>query len=85
MVICRVRNADLVRELGQFMYQDLMLHGNATWIRHNWRLKTMVIDSFDPPRTGSILEILRKTHKAGGDAWDAVENPEGLLEEMRET
>lgn len=83
MVICRVKTADLVRELGQYMYQYVILGGEATWLRRNWRLKRMVIESFEPPRSGSIREALRLSHQAGGFAWDAVEDPEGLIAEIR--
>lgn len=83
MVICRVKTTELVRELGQYMYQYAILGGQATWLRHNWRLKRMVIDSFEPPKTGSIREALRSSHQAGGCAWDTIEDPEGLIMGMR--
>lgn len=83
MVICRVKTAELVRELGQYMYQYVILIGQATWLRHNWRLKRILIDAFEPPKVGSIKEALRKSHQAGGCAWDAVEDPERLIAEMR--
>lgn len=83
MVHCRVSNADLVRELGQYMYQEVVLTGQATWLRHNWRLKRIVIDSFEPPKKGSIMEALRRSHEAGGCVWDQIDDPEALIAEMR--
>lgn len=83
MVICRVASEELVRELGRFMYQYVMLSGSAVWLRHSWRLRQMKIDSFDPPKTGSAIDALRKARKAGAHAWDDVDDPEGLIAELR--
>lgn len=83
MVICRVKTEDVVRNLGQYMYEFVILHGQATWSRYNWRLKRLVIDSFDPPKKGSIREALRTSHQAGGCPWDAIEDPEAFIAEIR--
>ena len=83
MVICRVTTEDLVRGLGQYLYQSVVLTGDATWLRHNWRLKGLVIKSFEPPKTGSILEALRQAHDAGGDAWEAVSDPDAFISGLR--
>jgi hypothetical protein len=83
MVICRVASADLVRRLGKYLYQHVLLSGRATWLRHDWRLKGLVIESFEPPKTGSILNALTATHDAGGRAWDEIEDPDALIAEMR--
>ena len=79
MVICRVIGADLVRDLGRYLYQNVLVNGKATWIRSTWQLKKMVITSFEPPKTGSIREALNQIHKAGGDAWDKVKNPAAAI------
>ncbi len=84
MVICRVASEALVRELGRYMYQHVILTGDAKWLRSNWRLKRMTIDAFDPPKTGSLVEALRKAHDAGGHAWDRIDDPNVVLAEMRE-
>ncbi len=83
MVICRVVSEDLVRELGQYMYQYAMLAGEATWLRSNWRLKHLVIKSVEPPKDGSFVEALRRVHSAGGSAWDEISDPDAFICEMR--
>jgi hypothetical protein len=83
MVICRVANADLVRDLGQHMYEHLILSGHATWIRRDWRLKNLVIDAFEPPKKGSIIAALKRVHEAGGYAWDAIDDPDAVIAEIR--
>lgn len=83
MVICRVASEDLVRELGQFMYQHLVLTGNAQWLRHNRQLKGLTITAFDPPKHGSILETLKRAHDVGGHAWDKIDDPHASVLEAR--
>jgi hypothetical protein len=83
MIICRVANENLVRELGQYIYQYVVLVGQAKWLRHNWKLKQLIIESFEPKKTGSILETLRRVHDFGGHAWDQVDDPDALIAEMR--
>jgi hypothetical protein len=83
MVICRVVGEELVRELGQYMYQYVMVNGRATWVKHNKRLKHLEIRSFERPKTGSIRAALDAIYDAGGDAWDAVDDPAALISEIR--
>lgn len=83
MIICKVVGADLVRELGRYMYQEVLLSGTATWLRHGQQLQHFRITSFEPPKTGSIMEALEKIHAAGGKAWDRVEDPDAAIAEMR--
>lgn len=83
MVICRVNSEELVRDLGHYIYKDVFLTGQATWLRHNFELKRLTINSFEPPKTGSILDALRRIRDAGGDAWDRVRNPDAAISEMR--
>ncbi len=83
MVICRVVSDELVRDLGQHMYSHLILSGRATWVKHDWRLRNLEIDSFEPPKTGSIMDALKRAHEAGGHAWDEVEDPDAEIAEIR--
>lgn len=83
MVFCHVASNDLVRELGRHLYQHVVVSGNATWLRHRWRLKSLDINSFEPPKTGSIRDALRRIHDAGGHAWDAIKDPDAAIAEMR--
>lgn len=84
MVVCRVDGEELVRRLGQYIYQDIVLNGSATWLRHTGELKTMVIHNIEPPKSGSISDALRKIHDAGGDAWDAIPDPDAVFAELRQ-
>jgi len=83
MVICRVANAELVRELGKYLYEHVVLSGEAEWIRHNWRMRTMLVTSIEPPKSGSVMRALDNIHRASGAAWDQVDDPEAALAEIR--
>lgn len=83
MVFCRVASTGLVRQLGQYLYQHVVVSGRATWLKRDWRLIRLVIESFEPPKTGSVMNVLRQAHDAGGDAWDKVDDPGAFIAEMR--
>ncbi len=83
MVFCTVTSEELVRELGQYIYQDVVLHGEAIWYRHSMHLKSLVIVSIEPPKAGSLTDSLRDIYDAGGSAWAKVKNPSRYLAESR--
>jgi hypothetical protein len=83
MVICPVESVDLVRALGQHVYENVRVSGPVTWFRKTGRVKTITVRAFEPSKKGSILEALEHIREAGGKAWDDVEDPEALIAEMR--
>jgi len=83
MVICPVETDGLVRQLGQHIYRNVIVSGTVTWFRRTWKVKSVVVKSFEPAKEGSILEALGHIYEAGGKTWDEVENAEVLIAEMR--
>jgi len=83
MVICRVGGEDLVRQLGKYIYHDVVLIGTATWLRKSLHLKSFHITAFEPPKTGSVLDALQNVYDAGGKVWDTIPDPDGYIAEMR--
>ncbi len=83
MVFCSIASQDLARELGRYLYEFVSLSGKATWLRRNWVLQTMEIQSISPPREGSLISALDKIHKAGGRAWDSIKDPADYLAGLR--
>jgi hypothetical protein len=83
MIICQVESADLVRDLGQYIYQYVVISGDATWFRHGWTLKTIKIRSFEAPKKGSIRDALKNVYNAGAKAWDKVGDPAAFLAGIR--
>lgn len=82
LVFCDV-SGKLVREMGRYLYQDIVVSGEATWLRCNWHLKGLKIASYEPPKTGSIRDLLGRMYKAGGYGWDGVARPDEEIREMR--
>lgn len=39
--------------------------------------------NLEVPKTGSIMDALNAVHRAGGDAWDKVDDPDKAIREMR--
>lgn len=72
MVICKVESEPIIHELGKCIYQQVTLTGKATWLRHNSDIVKFDIHSVEKPKTGSILEALRRIRDAGGSAWDQI-------------
>lgn len=80
MVICEVESDELVRQLGQYIYQSVLVHGRATWLRHTDEVRSFRISSMEPPKTGSIRQVLERLRDAGASVWDEV--PADKVSEM---
>ena len=83
MVICPVATPELIRQLGQHVYENVMVSGTVTWFRRTWNVKRIEVTSFEPSKEGSILDTLERIYQAGGKAWDRIDDPDRLLAEMR--
>jgi len=83
MIYCTVQTEELVRRLGQHIYENVLVSGIVTWFRKGWRVKHIRVTDFEPSKSGSILETLDRIYEAGGKAWDDIDDPEALIAEMR--
>ena len=83
ILYCDVESRDLVRKLGQHLYEDIAAKGSATWIHHSWRIYRFTIRDFSQPRLGDGEQALEELRQAGLNAWDNVADPAALIEEMR--
>jgi hypothetical protein len=83
MLICPVDSQDLVRQLGQHVYENVRVSGAVTWFRRNWRVRRVYVKSFEPTKEGSILQALDRIYEAGGKDWNDVQDVDGLLSEIR--
>lgn len=83
MIICTVATSDLVRDLGQHIYQDVAVFGTATWFRANWKVRHFKIKGMEPPKVGTFADTLTKLRKAGGSAWDDIDDPQAILNDIR--
>lgn len=81
LLFCTVANERLARQLGQFLYQEVVVSGQATQLRQSWRIVDFRIDDVAPRGAGPLGDAFRALRDAGGDAWDRVGDPESYLEE----
>jgi hypothetical protein len=83
MLICPVDTEDLIRQLGQHVYQNVRVSGTVTWLRRTWRVKSVFVKAFEPSKSGSIMDALNRIYEAGGKDWDDVDDADALIAEMR--
>lgn len=74
MLICRVANAEIARQLGQKLYQEIVAHGNAKWFKSSWRIFSFEITSIHQLKPGKIEDALDAIRDAGGHGWDDIED-----------
>ena len=79
LLYCRVQGEELSRKLGRYLYQDVVVSGEATWLRPNWSLVGFMIRSVSQPKQGNPIEAFDAVREAGGGAWDAIDDPEAYL------
>jgi len=82
MLICTVESADVARKLGQKLYEQVVVHGEATWLRTSWTVVGFKIREVYQPRLGEAEEMIQALRNAGGSAWDQIDDPEAYLEEV---
>ncbi len=80
---CDVEGKDLVRRLGQHLYEQIVAMGTATWIHRSWRIYRFKIRDFTQPRLDNPIEAIERLRNAGLKAWDHVSDPDHLFQELR--
>lgn len=82
LLYCDVGSEDLVRKLGQFLYQDVVVSGQVTWVRASWEVVRFVIQDVQITAPGGIKEGFLALRQAGGEIWDSIDDPKSYLREM---
>jgi hypothetical protein len=82
LLFCGVANDELVRQLGNFLYQKVTVRGEARWLRNSWRVIDLRIKSVSQQTEGTVAEAFQALRNAGGSAWDEVDDPKAYLEEV---
>lgn len=84
LLFCDVQNRNLVRRLGQHLYETIVATGQAVWIHRSWRVLRFTISDFTQPNLGDPSETIAELRAAGLSAWDEIDDPEGYLAELRQ-
>jgi hypothetical protein len=83
LLYCDVETKELVRRLGQRLYEEIAATGTATWIHRSWRIYEFTIKDFTQPRLGDPNEAIEQLRNAGLKAWDQIEDPDAFIRELR--
>lgn len=83
LLYCDVEGRDLLQELGQHLYEQVAIKGTATWLHSNWYIHKFKITSFSRPKIRNVAKAIESLRDAGLKAWDNVDDPQHLLEELR--
>jgi hypothetical protein len=84
LLYCDVKTKDMVRRLGQHLYENISATGKAIWIHQNWYIYRFTIQDFGQPRLGNAMEAIEQLRTAGLSAWDDVADPEELVRGLRQ-
>jgi hypothetical protein len=83
ILYCDVETKELVRQLGQHLYEQVAATGSATWIHRTWRIYRFKIRDFTQPCLGEPGEALEQLRNAGLNAWDHIADPDAFIRELR--
>ena len=83
LLYCDVSNRELVRRLGQHLYERIAATGTAVWIHRSWRMYEFKIEDFTQPKLGDAGAAIEQLRRAGLKAWDEIADPGALIEELR--
>jgi hypothetical protein len=81
ILYCDVASVDLVRKLGEMLYQEVAVSGTATWVKTNWKIASFVVKSVWQPQIGSASEAREAIRNAGAKSWDNIDDPETFFKE----
>ena len=67
--------------MGQRLYEEVVVHGEANWLKNTWRIFSFVVTGLSHPKQGSLADAFQELRNAGGDKWGQIADPELYLEE----
>jgi hypothetical protein len=83
LLYCKVETEPIARKLGEWLYQRVIVHGTARWLRNSMRIFSFTIKDVSVTKPGSIAEHLTALWEAGLSDWQRIENPDTYLQEIR--
>ena len=80
LMFCKVASQEISREMGKRLYEEVVVHGTALWLRTSWRIFAFTVTSISQPKQGSLTQAFEALRKAGGDKWGQIADPEAYLQ-----
>ncbi len=81
MLICKVDSAEVARNLGQRLYEEIAAHGTATWLKTTWKIVGFTVKEVFQPKLKSLEETIESLRNAGGKSWDDIPDPAAFIGE----
>ena len=81
-MFCKVSSKEISREMGKRLYEEVVVHGTALWLRASWRIFAFTVTGIAQPKQGSLTQAFEALRKAGGDKWGQIADPEAYLQEV---
>ncbi len=82
LMFCKVSSKEISREIGKRLYEEVVVHGTALWLRASWRIFAFTVTGIIQPKQGSLTQAFEALRKAGGDKWGQIADPEAYLQEV---
>ena len=82
LLICGIDNTEVARRIGACLYQDIVVTGEATWLKKSWKLYSFTIKTMSQGVKGTIAAAMEALREAGGKDWDSIEDPAAYLDEV---
>lgn len=83
LLFCAVKGEGTIDRLARHLYKEaIMVTGEATWLRHNWRVVDFEIDAVEELPQEPLSAAFDALREAGGDAWDSIADPAEFLDEV---
>lgn len=83
MLICRVQNFDVARQLGQHLYEHIIVDGNATWFRRSWKLHSFEIRAMRKLDDKSVSDKFDALRQAADGFFDNINDVESYISDLR--
>ncbi len=83
LLVCRVSRREVARTMGHHLYENVIVHGEATWLKDSWRLVTFTVERVSLLKDEKFSKAIEALREAGGSDWDLIEDPQAFLDEMR--
>ncbi|HEX3151371.1 MAG TPA: hypothetical protein VHR66_25050 [Gemmataceae bacterium] len=81
LLFCLVESEEVSRQLGELLYREVAVQGEARWIKNTWKVVRFKIKSVVKLDRKPISEAFQELHKLGGYGWDDVDDPKRELAE----
>jgi hypothetical protein len=75
LMYCKVASQEVSREMGRLLYDEVVVHGTALWLRTSWRIFAFTVTGISQPKQGSLFQAFEDLRKAGETSGVRLRTP----------